>query len=288
MSTLTKPLSAARAARSFLRAAPAGALAAAAVLAPGAAHTQTLARQVQRAPDGVVRFQYDAAPGVFGAEDDVIIIRRDGGVSFMRGSSSRSHWNRLGDLDDCACRSGPVRVALRKDGGVFRELDMAVGGDGPAMSGAETDLGAVAPQDAADYLLTLAAEARERVARDAIVAATLGDDVTLWPGLVRLARNHGVDQDVRENAIFWLGQEAGDQVVGELQGLALDDEEEIDVRKRAIFSLSQHEGGDVVTTLIDLARSERLDPRLRKHAMFWLAQHDDERVIDFFERILSG
>lgn len=284
-----KPRHAARAARSFLRAAPVWAMAAFLAITPDGAFAQTLARQVERARDGVVRFQYDAAPGVFGADDDVIIIRRNGGISFMHGSS-RGNWSRYRDLDegDCACRSGPVRIALRKEDGAIRELDMAVGGDGPAMRGAETDLGAVAPQEAADYLLVLAAEARERVAKDAITAATLGNGVTLWPGLVRLARNHGVDQDVRENAIFWLGQEAGEQVVGELQGLALDDDEEIDIRKRAIFSLSQHEGGDVVTTLMDLARSERLDPRLRKHAMFWLAQQDDERVIDFFEGILSG
>lgn len=285
MSAHAKPHRAARAARRSLRTAPAWAIVT--VLAATGAPAQGLAERVDRA-DGVVRFHYAAAPGVYGADDAVIVIRRDGGISVIRGSS-RFNWGHYDEWrNDCPCEPGPVHIALRKDGRRIETLDMAVGARGPGMSGAETDLGEVAPQEAAEYLLRLAGEARARVAKDAIMAATLARDVTLWPGLTRLARDRDVDEDVRESAIFWLGQEAAEEALGELEELALDDDEDIDIRKRAIFSLSQYEGDDPVPTLIDLARSERLDARLRKHAMFWLAQHDDERVVDFFEAILRG
>ncbi len=281
-----QPRHAARAARRSLRAAPV--LAMAAGLVAGHAPAQTLADRAAQAPDGVIRFHYAAAPGVFGAGGETIMIRRDGGVSVIRGDSRFSWEDEESFGDRCPCERGPVRVGLRKSDGRVELLAMTVGATGPRVRGRETDLGEVSPQAAADYLLDLARNSRERVAKDAIMAARLARDVVLWRKLAALARDRSVDDDVRESAVFWLGQEAAAEALGELEELALDDDEEIEVRKRAIFSLSQHEGSDPVPTLLDIAGSERLDPRLRKHAMFWLAQHDDERVIDFFERILRG
>ncbi len=215
-------------------------------------------------------------------------MRCHGRVSIIHGDSRFSWDDEEGFADRCPCEQGPVRIGLRKSDGRIETLAMTVGSAGPRVRGTETDLGEVSPQAAADYLLELARYGRERVADDAIQAARLARDVVLWRKLAALARDRDVDEDVRENAIFWLGQEAADEALGELEELALDDDEEIEIRKRAIFSLSQYEGGDPVPTLLDIARSDRLDPRLRRHAMFWLAQHDDDRVIDFFERILRG
>lgn len=248
-------------------------------------HGQDLGRQVSAVRDGAVGFRYAAAPGVFGAGDGVIIIRRDGRTSIMHGSM-RGDFSRF-DTASCACQNGPVRVVLTKQAGKVTRLDVAVGDDWPS-SGAVRDLGEVQPQTAANYLVDLVPDVPRRAANEAMMAAGLGRDVVLWRRLLPLARDRSLESGKRKQVVFWLGQEASDAVLGPLQQLALADDDDIAVRKSAIFALSQHKGVDVVPTLMRLAQSDRLDPRLRKQAFFWLAQHPDPEVVDFFERLLAG
>lgn len=248
-------------------------------------HGQDLGRQVAAVRDGAVGFRYAAAPGVFGAGDGVIIIRRDGHTSIMHGSV-RGDFSRF-DTASCVCQNGPVRVVLEKRNGAVARLKAAVGDEWP-VSGSVRDLGEVQPQAAADFLIGLVPDVPRRDANEAMMAASLGRDVVLWRRLLPLARDRSLESHKRKQVVFWLGQEASDAVLGPLQELALADDDDIAVRKSAIFALSQHKGTDVVPTLMRLAQSDKLDPRLRKQAFFWLAQHDDPEVVAFFEKVLTG
>jgi hypothetical protein len=102
--------------------------------------------------------------------------------------------------------------------------------------------------------------------------------------LVQLARHDG-HAGVRRQALFWLGQKAGERAAGEI-GRALDEDPDREVRKHAVFALSQLPAGEGVPRLIAVARSHR-DPAVRKQAMFWLGQSGDERALAFFEDVLS-
>ncbi|HKJ91854.1 MAG TPA: HEAT repeat domain-containing protein [Longimicrobiales bacterium] len=252
---------------------------------------QGLQRRAAAVRDGAVGFRYAAAPGVYGTDDGVIIVRRNGHTSIMHGDVRGDVSGlRTADLDaaGCLCKAGPVRVVLVKRGGAVSRLETVVGDRWPAVSDSVRDLGEVAPQDAADFLLVLVPDAPRRVTDDAIVAATLGRDVVLWRDLLPLARDRSLATGKRKQVVFWLGQEASDAVLGPLRDLVLADDDDIAVRKSAIFALSQHEGSKAVPTLMRLAGSDKLDPRLRKQAFFWLAQHDDPEVVDFFEKLLTG
>jgi HEAT repeat protein len=124
-----------------------------------------------------------------------------------------------------------------------------------------------------------------RAARHAIFAATLADSVTIWPDLLAIARDRGVRAATRKQAVFWLGQAAGDAATAGLDSLAGSDDD-VEVREAAVFALSQRPGDEGVPALIRIARDHR-DPRLRRRAMFWLAQSDDPRALALFEEILT-
>jgi HEAT repeat protein len=141
------------------------------------------------------------------------------------------------------------------------------------------------PQVAADYLLGLARNARRSVAEDAVLPATLARDVIIWPELLEMSRDRELDGEVRQQAMFWLGQIAGQRATEGLVRILDDDDEEIEIREHAIFVLSHRDPEACIPHLTRVARTSR-HPQLREQALFWLANIDDPRVLALFEEIL--
>ena len=247
--------------------------------APAAA--QSLAQRVARAPDGVVHLSYAARDGVCGNGAGSISFDCAGGSCGRHRINSSSDW----DDDSCPCEAGPVRLELQMSGGKVTRLRAYVGGHWRAGSAA-TDLGAVPAAEAAGFLLALARSGEGQAARDAVFPAILADSVTVWPDLVRLARDASVQRGTREQAVFWLGQAAGDAAVKDLTALVGDDSLDRDVREQAVFALSQEPHDVGVPALIQVARTNR-DPDVRKKAFFWLGQTGDPRAVALFEEVLT-
>jgi HEAT repeat protein len=145
----------------------------------------------------------------------------------------------------------------------------------------------VGAQDAADYLLGLAATATGDPAQKAILPATLAEGVTTWPALLRLARDERRPEGVRRDAVFWVGQAAGEAATRGLSDLVDEQDANIRVREHAVFALSQRPNDEAVPALIRVARTSQ-SPRLRQRAIFWLGQSKDPRALAFFEEILVG
>jgi HEAT repeat protein len=103
--------------------------------------------------------------------------------------------------------------------------------------------------------------------------------------VLALAKNRSRPEEVREQAVFWLGQLASEKATAGLTQIVDDNHEDLEIREAAIFSLSQRGEEVGIPTLTHIATTSR-HPQLREHALFWLAQYDDPRVIDFFEQIL--
>ncbi len=101
--------------------------------------------------------------------------------------------------------------------------------------------------------------------------------------LIDLAR-HDRHRRVRSQALFWLGQQAGERAVAELERL-VEEDPEIEIKKAAIFALSQLPPEKAVPLLIRQARTHP-QPEVRKQAFFWLGQTEDERALDFIEEVL--
>jgi HEAT repeats len=142
----------------------------------------------------------------------------------------------------------------------------------------------VTATESLDYLTTFVDnKTTRRLANQAIVAIALHGDPASLDRLIALARKHQ-DSHVRSDALFWVGQRAGDRAVSTITD-ALDNDPETEVKKRAVFALSQLPKDDGVPKLIEVARKNR-NPEVRRQAMFWLGQSNDPRALAFFEEVL--
>jgi hypothetical protein len=243
---------------------------------------QTLAQRVASAPDGTVHLTYGAREGVCGNGAGTISFDCAEGTCGRRRMTVNADW----EGGPCACESGPVRLALRVAGGRVSRIRTYVGGRWRPGEGV-TDLGVVSAPEAARWLLTLATKGDSPAASNAVFPATLADSITVWPDLVRLARNAGATGRVRRQAVFWLGQAAGDAATKDLADMVGDDSLDRDVREQAVFALSQQPRDVGVPALIRIARSNK-DPEVRRKAFFWLGQTNDPRAIALFEEVLAG
>lgn len=244
---------------------------------------QTLANRVAHAPDGTVHLTYAARAGVCGNGAGTISFDCADGDCGRHRITSNSDWE---DDAPCPCEAGPVRLALEVTGGRVTRLRTFVGGHWKPAAAGVTDLGTVPAADAARFLLDLASADASRASEEAIFPATLADSVTVWPDLLKLARNASVSSHTRNQAVFWLSQAAGAAAVKDLADLVGDDTVDREVREHAVFALSQepHEVG--VPALIQIARTNK-DREVRRKALFWLGQTNDPRALALFEEILT-
>lgn len=237
---------------------------------------QSLANKVSAARDGKVRMSFAAKKDICGY-----------GTSISRGGSNRFSWSSDDSPDvvyDEECSHSPVRVVMTISGGQVQRLRTYVGGRWRTADTPTTDLGTVSAREAVNYLLSLAESEDSHVGTEAILPATLADSVTVWPQLFKLVRDDSRPLKTRKQALFWLGQAAGDVVAPDRaeRGRATDEEE---VKKQAVFALSQRRNGEAVPALIQVARNNR-DPSVRRTALFWLGQTTDPRAVSLFEEIL--
>jgi hypothetical protein len=240
----------------------------AALALPARLEAQTLAQRVAAAGDGTIRLSFAARRGVCGSGGHNITIVND---------DERGEWE-----SDCA--PGPVRMSLRVSGRRVTEAHTYVGGRWLPAGGPTTDLGTIPAGEAAAGLLTLA----ERADGDAdalITGATLADSAVVWPGLLRLARRDDLPLETRRQAVFWLGQAAGEAATRGLDSITTDERGDLEVRKQAVFALSQRPANEGVPALIRVARTSP-SGELRKSALFWLGQSEDPRALSLFEEIL--
>jgi hypothetical protein len=92
------------------------------------------------------------------------------------------------------------------------------------------------------------------------------------------------NSDLREKAIFWLGQRSGSANTEFLRGLysRLTNE---DLKEKVLFSLSQQSGND--QWLMNVAANSKEDMELRKKALFWAGQSGVpmSELVGFYNRM---
>ena len=242
------------------------------------AEAQSIASRVANVRDGKVRFTFAAKPDICGYGNS---ISRGGGNSRMNWSSSDSP----DVLYDEECSHSPVRVVLNVNNGRIEKLRTYVGGRWRPATSEVVDLGNLSTREATNYLLTLAANEQSNVGEQAILPLTLADSVVIWPQLFKLARDPDTPKKTQRQAVFWIGQAAGDVVAPDHYGKGRESEDS-EVRKQAVFALSQRRKDESVPALIQVARNNK-DPEVRRSALFWLGQSADPRALSLFEEILS-
>jgi len=244
----------------------------AATLVAARAEGQTLAARIAASRAEKVTFTFEGREGICGNGESF-------NIGTVRRQVNGNGWE---------CTEGPVRVTLTRGTGSGRErgswsrLKTTVAGRAP--EGAE-DLGLVPAAEASDWLLDLAEAGDTRVGNEAVMPGVIGRDVESWPRLAAMAKRQQLPEEIRKQAIFWLGQEAAEHAVGTLEEVADDPDREM--RKSALFALSQLGTDRSIEVLIRVARTHP-DKETRRNAFFWLGQTEDPRGIALFEEVLAG
>jgi hypothetical protein len=236
-------------------------------LLPTAASGGPLSDAVDRADEGNYYFGFETREGV-----------RGDGHSLSIDSDGSSWWSRN-------MTEGPGRVWMRIRDGEVVDVDLEVGGPEPRLRDSTIDLGMIDAVEVRDVLFGIAARTRRHDMEALVVGAVVSDGFEDWQPVLDVARNEESPEDLREAAIFWLGQGASKLATEGLVRLVEDDDVELELREHAIFSLSQ-QGLDTAFKPLRRVALHSRHAQLREQAFFWLAQHDDPRVIDLLEEVL--
>lgn len=128
--------------------------------------------------------------------------------------------------------------------------------------------------------------AEREVKKQIIFAVSVNEDKDAAVDfLIDKARNES-DTDARKQAIFWLGQKAGQRSLDALGDAVESNDADTEIQKQAVFAISQRPKEESVPALIKIARTHK-KAAIRKQAIFWLGQSGDERAIDFFKEVLT-
>jgi TolA-binding protein len=92
------------------------------------------------------------------------------------------------------------------------------------------------------------------------------------------------DQDVREQAVFWLSQVRGSTPLLEE---ILKGNDNQDIKEKALFSLSQQDEPRAQQTLRDFALRDSENSDLREKAIFWLGQRRSTENTEFLRTLYS-
>jgi HEAT repeat protein len=141
----------------------------------------------------------------------------------------------------------------------------------------------VRAQEAADYLLGLAAKVDGRAGRDAIFPATLADSVTTAPELIMIARNTALPRETRRSALSALGRSTDGMqtipasVTDPILSIARDESDNQQVRQAALSVLGRLDHGAGIPPLIQLSQQTQ-SSWLARESMMALARSGDPRA----------
>jgi HEAT repeat protein len=169
-----------------------GALGLAALLVQAQGQTQVQAQSIEARVNAArgefVQLNYRARPGVCG--DGRAMLRIENGFSV-------STYGSYSDFTSCA--NGPVRALILRDGSQILRIQLVAG---PLQTVPDAaDIGTVSAAEAARYFIELGKRVDGRVARSAILAATLADSADLVDGLAAIASDSDRPRDLRRSAV---------------------------------------------------------------------------------------
>ena len=100
-----------------------------------------------------------------------------------------------------------------------------------------------------------------------------------------IALDSKANEEVREQAIFWLGQEGDSDDVSVLMDL-YDRVDSDHLKERIIFAVSQSESSRGEDWLLGVARDDAENMDLRENAVFWLGQRESQAAVSALASVL--
>jgi hypothetical protein len=135
----------------------------------------------------------------------------------------------------------------------------------------------VSEGDSVAFLAGLAAKATGDLADSEIMAVALHADASATTALRQLAdASHA--RKLREQALFWLGQQRGAEGAKFVEHVATTDGDAT-LREHAVFALSESHGVDAYASILRISQTDS-SAQVRAQALFWMAQMGDKRAKD--------
>jgi len=225
---------------------------------------------------GTLSFSYLTREGVRGNGHSLEISLGDG--------DHRCYYHGSWDSEP-PLRAGPAQVQLRLVEGRIRDIDLSVGHTTPPSC--DRELGLIAPGPVVHFFLDHAPELNRDLGENALLAACIGGQTDVAPGLLALVKDRHHHADLRSSAMFWAATLASEKVLAPLKDILRNRDEDMELREHAVFALSQVSRPDPLPLLMEIARDGRT-PQLQRAAFFALAEHDVPEVHQLFEDILMG
>jgi len=138
-------------------------------------------------------------------------------------------------------------------------------------------LEAVTPAQSIALLEPIAANGKkgDDARESALSALAYHGDPSATSALSRLAAP-GPGRELRQQALFWLGQARGEAGADVVERWATTDEDP-ELRSQAVFALSQSKAGDPYLRIKAISTSDHSE-HVRSQALFWMAQMSDPRA----------
>ncbi len=120
-----------------------------------------------------------------------------------------------------------------------------------------------------------------KVQEKAIFALSQQGSSKAMQSLRDFAMKKTASTELRQNAIFWIGQSEGTENVRWLKSIyqTVDDEE---LKDKIIFSVSQGDGREAKQWLVEVAANQGESIEIRKKALFWLGQSNGTSLPELF------
>ena len=236
---------------------------------PAALNAQSLSQRVAAAGDGPIRFSYASRPQACGDGRTFLRMGR-----FAIVSSGRSYSMLTGTIhSDNRCERGPAEARLEIDKGRVTSVRSVL----PASSDrGGTDLGLVSASEAAKFFIASLERPSDASDERMFVALALVDSATVWPDLVRIARNETLTESRRANALRWAGLDGEAAAIGPLAGFLNDKSLSSKIRQGAAAGLAGIDEPAATRILTDFVRSQD-DPKLRSHIVHIV--NDDDAAL---------
>ncbi len=122
--------------------------------------------------------------------------------------------------------------------------------------------------------------------RQIIFATSINDNKDAAVDFLINTASNEQDRELKKQALFWLGQKAGDRSLKYLSDVAEKTDGDTEVQKQAVFALSQRQKDEAIPSLIRIAKTHQ-NLAVRKQAIFWLGQSGDDRAVAFFKEIFA-
>ena len=146
-------------------------------------------------------------------------------------------------------------------------------------------LGEKDSQESVNFLKDMFEEADEDLGKDLVFVLYSHDNESI-PEFLKDVSLGSYESEVRESAIFWLGNIKDQRSLNYLKEI-YNKSDNNEIKKKVIFSIQLGDSDESVEELIKIAKNED-NREVRKSAIFWLGQKASEKSIAALKDVVEG